>query len=202
MVPMSKKQYQSIRDEKQELIVATALKLFSEKGFHSTSIKDISKSANISQGLMYNYFKSKQDLLIHILEEFWIRVGELINPKNDDEISNEEMSDFFDLMIESMKTYRNHWIVLFQLSMQKDVVSLIYSKKGTVTNASKLINLGYKYFNERFEKPIEELLLFRATIKGLAMILILTPEMCPDDAVNSVKERLKTMFIKPKLSGK
>ncbi len=198
MAPKSKQQFEEIREEKRELIKTTALKLFAEKGYHLVSIREISKAANISQGLMYNYFESKESLLQNILTDFIEIVGSLISPKGDEEITNEEMENFFELMIESIKNRREYWIVLFQLAMQKDVLSLVFSQKGVGDSAGKFIQLSYKFFADRFENPLEELLLFRSVVKGFALILVLTPDMCPDELVDSFKERLKKMFIKPK----
>ncbi len=42
----------------------TALKLFAQKGYESTSVRDIAKEAGISGGLLYNYFKQGKDELL------------------------------------------------------------------------------------------------------------------------------------------
>jgi AcrR family transcriptional regulator len=49
-------------------IIDTALKLFAEKGFSNTTIKDISEAAGTSLGLMYHYFAGKDELLVAIFE--------------------------------------------------------------------------------------------------------------------------------------
>lgn len=43
-------------------IVDTAMRLFAEKGYEATSIKDIAMAVNVVPGLCYNYFKSKYEL--------------------------------------------------------------------------------------------------------------------------------------------
>jgi len=50
-------------------IVREALKLFSLKGFLSTSIEDIMGEAKTSKGGLYNHFKSKDDLFFAVLSE-------------------------------------------------------------------------------------------------------------------------------------
>ena len=45
-----------------EKIIHESLKLFSLKGFTSTSIQDILAAANTSKGGFYNHFSSKEDL--------------------------------------------------------------------------------------------------------------------------------------------
>jgi TetR/AcrR family transcriptional repressor of nem operon len=55
--------------ELKEKIVAESLKLFSLKGFLSTSTHDIMETAHTSKGGLYNHFRSKEELLSAVLEE-------------------------------------------------------------------------------------------------------------------------------------
>lgn len=48
----------------------TAFELFTRFGFQKVSIQDIAKKANVSQVTIYNYFGSKDDLLLHVLESY------------------------------------------------------------------------------------------------------------------------------------
>lgn len=50
-------------------IIHESLKLFSLKGFLSTSIDDIMKAANSSKGGLYNHFSSKEELFYAVLSE-------------------------------------------------------------------------------------------------------------------------------------
>jgi TetR/AcrR family transcriptional repressor of nem operon len=52
-----------------EKIVQESLRLFSLKGFLSTSIQDIMSVANASKGGVYNHFKSKDDIFLAVLSE-------------------------------------------------------------------------------------------------------------------------------------
>lgn len=51
-------------------LVFTALKLFGEKGYLSTSIQDILKEAGANPGSLYHFFPTKQDLLLAVLETY------------------------------------------------------------------------------------------------------------------------------------
>lgn len=53
---------------KQEIIVA-AIKLFSEKGYLRTNIRDITDALGISSGAFYIYFPNKQDLFIEVVDD-------------------------------------------------------------------------------------------------------------------------------------
>jgi AcrR family transcriptional regulator len=52
-----------------EKIIHETLRLFSLKGFSSTSIHDILQAAGASKGGLYNYFKSKDELFFAVLDE-------------------------------------------------------------------------------------------------------------------------------------
>lgn len=52
-----------------EKIIRETLKLFSSKGFLSTSTHDILEAAHTSKGGLYNHFRSKEDLFFTVLSE-------------------------------------------------------------------------------------------------------------------------------------
>jgi TetR/AcrR family transcriptional regulator, cholesterol catabolism regulator len=50
-------------------ILRVAANIFSERGYHGTTLNDIAAAANISRRSFYSYFASKDDLLRHIYDE-------------------------------------------------------------------------------------------------------------------------------------
>jgi AcrR family transcriptional regulator len=60
--------------DKSTQIIEAAIKLFAEKGFHSTSIQEIADAAGIAKGSMYLHFKSKDDLLLSIYKSYFERI--------------------------------------------------------------------------------------------------------------------------------
>lgn len=58
---------EKMKEEKRELILKEALKHFAAKGFFATKIKDIAEGAGIAQGLVYNYFESKEDIYVELI---------------------------------------------------------------------------------------------------------------------------------------
>lgn len=67
------------REERYQTILKAAETLFAGEGYHQTSINQIADMAEVSVGTVYFYFKNKEDLLIHLLNEiaymFRSRVG-------------------------------------------------------------------------------------------------------------------------------
>jgi AcrR family transcriptional regulator len=63
-----------MQEESRAKILGAALELFAEKGFEHTSMSAIARRAGVSQGLTYNYFAGKDDLLLAIFEKGWADV--------------------------------------------------------------------------------------------------------------------------------
>jgi AcrR family transcriptional regulator len=59
---------QIIKDERREQILTAALKLFAAKGLAATKMSDLSKNTGISQGLVYHYYRSKEELFTNLVD--------------------------------------------------------------------------------------------------------------------------------------
>ena len=55
------------RQEKINRILAQSAQMFASKGYAQTTIRDISRAVCINQGVLYQYIKNKEDILINIL---------------------------------------------------------------------------------------------------------------------------------------
>lgn len=51
-----------------EGIIEAAARIFSEKGFHATSMQDIADAVHLQKASLYHHFSSKQEILVDILE--------------------------------------------------------------------------------------------------------------------------------------
>jgi AcrR family transcriptional regulator len=63
---MPKATFKGLPREKKERVLNAATDLFAERGFHRAEMDEIARRAGISKGSLYNYFKSKDDLFLHI----------------------------------------------------------------------------------------------------------------------------------------
>ena len=67
-MPRTPEENDRIRQASKEKIRAAAMELFMKQGYYATSISDIAKQAGISKGLLYNYYKGKEELLSEMVE--------------------------------------------------------------------------------------------------------------------------------------
>jgi AcrR family transcriptional regulator len=49
--------------ERRAVLIAAAVQVFKEKGFHESTVRDIGRVAGMTQGSIYNYVESKDDIL-------------------------------------------------------------------------------------------------------------------------------------------
>lgn len=69
----------SVKDEKliemrREQMVRGAVKLFKEKGFHRTTTREIAKEAGFSIGTLYEYIRTKEDVLFLVCDSIYDEV--------------------------------------------------------------------------------------------------------------------------------
>ncbi len=56
------------KEERRKAILMTALNLFVEQGYYETKITDIAAAVQMSTGLMFHYFESKEELLVELVK--------------------------------------------------------------------------------------------------------------------------------------
>lgn len=60
-------------------LLEAAERVFSDRGYHATSIRDIAREAGFSVGGVYQFFSSKDELYLRVVEEQWEHFFELLN---------------------------------------------------------------------------------------------------------------------------
>ncbi len=55
-----------LEDTRRRQILEAAARVFAQRGFDRATVTEIAKAAHLAEGSLYNYFRSKEELLIHI----------------------------------------------------------------------------------------------------------------------------------------
>ncbi len=87
MPTAEKRRRKSSAAEKKSLILNSAVRVFSQKGFHRCRISDIANQAGVAYGLVYHYFENKQEILHTIFEKNWgllTKVIDTVEEQTDD----------------------------------------------------------------------------------------------------------------------
>lgn len=56
---------------RKDVILKAAIKVFARHGFARSRTAEIAREASVAEGTIYNYFKSKDDLILTIFEQTW-----------------------------------------------------------------------------------------------------------------------------------
>jgi AcrR family transcriptional regulator len=187
MSPRSSKQFEQIRQKKKKLITDVALELFAENGFHATSISQITKKANISKGLIYNYFESKNDILEEITNQGFQEIRELLDPNKDGFLTEEEFISFIEKSFELVKNNHKHWKLFFSLMIRPAVLEDF---------ATKYVETGVPIFRMMHEfiaskgsvDPEGDLMIINSMIEGALLYAIAVPDIFP---IDKLKEKIK-----------
>jgi AcrR family transcriptional regulator len=88
---MPKPRYQRRKEDRPAEITQAALEAFAEKGYEATRVDDVAKRAGVSKGLLYLYFKTKEELFKAVIKNFVVpKVDALESAVAASELSAEE----------------------------------------------------------------------------------------------------------------
>jgi len=76
-----------VSDERKSQILNAAERVFTKKGFDEARMDDIAEETGLSKGTLYLYFKSKDTLIIAILERIFQGIFEQLNARRDDQLN-------------------------------------------------------------------------------------------------------------------
>jgi AcrR family transcriptional regulator len=90
-MPVAEPRFQRRKEDRPEEITQAALAAFAEKGYAATKVDEVAKRAGVSKGLLYLYFKTKEDLFKAVIRSFVSpRIDALISNFEETELSAEE----------------------------------------------------------------------------------------------------------------
>lgn len=79
--------------ERRRQILDAAVRVFARQGFHGSRVSDIADEAGVAYGLLYHYFRSKDQLLSTVFSERWKLMLEAIESADRREASGREKLD-------------------------------------------------------------------------------------------------------------
>jgi AcrR family transcriptional regulator len=203
MSPRTPGQFREIREEKMTLIMDVALQHFANEGYFKSTITHIAKRAGISKGLMYNYFESKEALLMAIVNRSVKEIYNYFDINRDGYLSEEEFVYFIKKISAVLKEKRSFWRLLMQLLLQNEVREQ-FMKAYPVTDPltrmdpepddnrypSLMMKMITDYFTRKRKRmgkdydPENEINMFLVTLKGFAITSIFSDN---SDEVNNEK---------------
>ncbi len=162
-------------------ILDAAAKVFAEKGFHPTTIKDIAVEAGIAHGTIYNYFENKTALLLGIFDRMKASIIQENMPPAPDEIDFRTfLRTFIHLPLMGLKkdNFALFRIVVSEMMVNEELRTLYYKQILEPT-----LLLAEPFFQEEAAKRGLNLTDARLTIRAISsMVMGLTLEYIMGDS--------------------
>jgi AcrR family transcriptional regulator len=129
-------------DQKLEFILRTSSSIFAKKGYHPTSMRDISRATNVSLSGLYHYCTSKEELLFliqdncfgRVLERLEERLREVAEPADKLRIFIDNHLSFFAANMAEMKVVSHE-----SDSLQGELHEHVSSRKDKYTKLARKI---------------------------------------------------------------
>lgn len=189
MSPRTAIQNQEIREQSRGQILQAAFTCFAERGYSRTSIAQIATTANVSKGLVYNYFENKEALLVGILEHVLEEYDKLLADVDSDD-PKDLLNRLIDLAFGFLENNNEHSRLFIMLSLQKDALTAIAPILDKIRD-QKLHQLASLFKALGYKKAKEESLYFGAFLDGISLGAVVSNCNYP---LAAMKERIKRQY--------
>lgn len=169
------------KEQRRQLIIFKALELFAKKGYTDTRIGDIAKAANMSVGLMFHYFESKEQLY-----EELVRMG-VEGTNYPMEMNFTNPLDYFTGFLKAMFSYAKEqpWVfymfVLMAQARRSDGIPAHIKELAMSVNqieqSAEIISAGQQYGYFREGDPYALSFAFWSSVQGVMEQIAVSPEM-------------------------
>lgn len=199
MSPRNEEQNAQIKDERREQILSAALKVFAKKGFAATKISDIVAQGGMSHGLVYHYFKSKEEIYFDLLKRAMTTSSQSLLMVDGMPLSPlEKVRQTARYILLSMKDYEDsayYFLIVTHASVMdvpEEFKSLMDISNIAVQTLCKILVEGQVTGEIAAGDPLSMAIAFFAAIQGLALYKLAMENFVmpdPEILVNMVKAK-------------
>jgi AcrR family transcriptional regulator len=155
-IPTSIKNESLVKKRRQQIYDA-AMKLFPQKGYSATTLREISKESGIALGNIYDYIRTKQDILYIIQEKATEMIENFILIQDDSFKPKERLIKLINCEIDMVYKYQNEILLIYQEShaWSKDLLhNSLANERRRIEHYEKVVAQGikegiFKSFNPR-----------------------------------------------------
>lgn len=172
-----------VRQERISQIIRAAIQVFARKGIHTARMEDIAIEAGLSKATLYLYFKSKDELAVTIIREFYHRAFQNDSSSflDNDSVSTKLMTIFKQVSQNLMQLNPMVPITfefLSEATRKEQIREYIqqYYEKNT-TSMANLIQEGIDSGEFQQVDPQSTALILGATFEGLLLMQTIHPTL-------------------------
>lgn len=177
-MPRTAQQNEQIRQATRKAIVDAAMACFAQQGYAQTPIRRIAEEANISTGLMYHYFDSKEALLRAVFENCMATLSGVMVQAYRGSQPEKRLPALLRAMFDMLEQDRAFWALFQMLRGQPAIMAVLgdgfreWTRRLRELFATELRNM------RRAEPELEALILY-SLIEGTIQQYLLDPDEYP-----------------------
>ncbi len=128
-MPRTEEENLRIREEQKRHIIQSAVRVLARKGLIATKMADIAAEAEVSYGLVYHYFSSKEQILSDLLEEALERgSGNLQRALETPGTPWDRLETFVTGSLQSFREHPEFLVVLYQALQDEEIHSKLWER--------------------------------------------------------------------------
>lgn len=199
-MPRNKELNEKIKDERREQILLASLELFASKGLSATKITHIAQKSGISQGLLYHYYSSKEEIFTDLVKTAFERLNMACKYLYNLDVPPQKKIRYgMESILENLAvsdSSANYHLLIAHASLSEDIpveAKAIIQKENQVPYdiIEKILREGQKEGTIKKHDAKDMAVLYWTTVKGLAMHKAVHPRKFVPPDINI----LMSMFL-------
>ncbi len=133
-------------------ILNSAVKLFAKKGYDGTKLEDIAEAAEFGKGTIYNYFETKEDIYLEIIDRVTEDYTKKLNEMNQ---KSKTLYEFVSLITENLARFvlNDQFEFLMLLRLRTEINAIEKVKKSKIVQ--NYISVARKVFKQKITSAIK-----------------------------------------------
>lgn len=144
---------------KKDRIIKAGFELICENGYYNTNTAEIAKKADVSTGIVYQYFKDKHDILMEAIEKYGEDIFFPMLKLSYKEINITNFNETIRNMIENYVTNHKvskiaHEEIMAMVHSDKDIADYYYKRELEMTNTLKTILIKNNFSEQNLYEKV------------------------------------------------
>jgi len=180
-MPRTSLQNQQVRAATRQRLLAAAYTVFARTGFDRATVREIAEEAGVAQGLLYSYFRTKDDLLRDVFREGARDVAEAFGAAAPARTARQRLERVIRRSFDIVRERRAFWQLSYMLRHQPRIVDLLGKELSAfTTTVQRQLESMLEAAGHAQAGDVARVLF--AAIDGVAQQYVMDPRRYPLDA--------------------
>jgi AcrR family transcriptional regulator len=122
---------ENLVEKRRQQILQASIRLFRQKGFHRATTREIAASAGFSIGTLYEYVRTKEDVLYLICDRIFHKVSEVFEQLSNEEVTIEQLKIAIKKYITLVDLMHDEFTIMYQetKSFPRETIDYVIEKE-------------------------------------------------------------------------